>query len=591
MGAQASKPTMKPIATLESTCNAIDGKGYGAYKRIAGDYDFADFSLHIDYVQGDPFASPSRLRAVFPPEVAQIPDELLHTAARRIATADWLNRRLCDEFRPISRARGSGKSGIVGMLRPGQAILERTSLQVDDRGGIVARFTAGLPASGRRVLGRQASEMLLNAIPGSLRRVLAPATRDLDRMRRHALAAEDSETLRSQLLERDLVAFIPNGAVLPRRSGVDDRPLAASEAVTFQAPDGLAITLDAPNRGPILGLGIPRGITLIVGGGYHGKSTLLRAIENGIYDHIEGDGRELAVTDLGAVKIRAEDGRSVAGVDISNFITDLPRREDTAHFWTRNASGSTSQAAAIAEALEVGATCLLIDEDTSATNFMIRDARMQSLIADKDEPITPFIDRARQLYEELGVSTVLVVGGAGDYFDVADTVIGMRRYLPADLTRAAKEIAARFGTARLAEGGPWTRLRERIPDPGSIDARKGRKSVSIKVQTPTRLVFGSEELELGALEQIVEAAQVRAIAQALVHATSVWIDGKRTIRDALTALMEQMQTEGLDVIDPRQPGDYAEFRIFELAAAMGRLRTLRVREPGPAAAGGRIDDA
>lgn len=571
---------MKPITTLESEFNAIDGKGYGAYKRIAGDYAFSDFSFHVDYVQGDPFASPSRLRAVFPPEVAEIPDELLRSDARRTAAADWLNRRLWDEFRSASRTRGSGKSGIVRMLRPGQTILKRTSLQIDEAGGVVARFTAGLPASGRRVLGRQAREMFLSAIPDALRRVLAPATRDLDRMRRHALTAEDSGALRSQLPERGLVAFIPNGALLPRRSGVDDRPMAASEAVTFQAPDGLEVTLDAPNRGPIPGLGIPRGITLIVGGGYHGKSTLLRAVEKGIYDHIEGDGRELAVTDLGAVKIRAEDGRSVAGVDISNFITDLPRREDTANFSTANASGSTSQAAAITEALEVGATCLLIDEDTSATNFMIRDARMQSLIADKDEPITPFIDRARQMYEELGVSTVLVVGGAGDYFDVADTVIGMRQYLPADLTREAKEVAARLRTARLAEGGPWTRLRGRVPDPASIDARKGRKPVSIKVQTPTRVVFGSEELDLGALEQIVEEAQVRAVAQALVHAAASWIDGKRTIREALNALMEQVQTAGLGVIDPREPGDYAEFRIYELAAAMGRLRSLRVRNPG-----------
>lgn len=568
---------MKPIAKLETELKRIDGRGFGSYKQIAGEYDCVDFTLHVDYVQGDPFAAPSRLRAVFHPEVAEIPQELLSTTARRIATADWLNRRLFDEFARISRSRGSGKSGIVRILPPGQAVLERTSLQVDDDGSVVARFTAGLPASGRRVLGRQASEMLASAIPGALRRVLAPATRELDSLNRHALAAEDSAALRSQLTERGLIAFIPNGAILPRRSGVDDRPLPVSEAVAFRAPTELEVELDAPNRGSLRGLGVPRGITLIVGGGYHGKSTLLRAIENGIYDHIEGDGREMAVTDTGAVKIRAEDGRSVAGVDISNFISDLPRGEDTVHFSTSNASGSTSQAAAIAEALEVGATCLLIDEDTSATNFMIRDARMQSLIADDDEPITPFIDRARQIYEELGVSTVLVVGGAGDYFDVADTVIGMRRYLPADLTRKARDVAARYNTARTHEGGPWTTLRERIPNPASIDPRKGRKPVSIKVQTSTRVLFGNEELELAALEQVVEEAQVRAVAQALVHAAAHWMDGKRTARESLSALMDQVRTAGLAVIDSRQPGDYAEFRIFELAAALGRLRTLRVR--------------
>jgi predicted ABC-class ATPase len=573
-----SKRNTMPMKTLESELNAIDGKGYGAYKQIVGTYDFGDFTLHIDYVQGDPFASPSRVRAVFAKDVARIPEELLHSSPRRIAAADWLSRRLYCEFGPISRPRGSGKSGIVRILRPGQAILERTSLQVSEKGAVAVRFTAGLPASGRRVLGRQAADMLLNAVPAALRQVFAPATRDLDDLTRHARLAEDSAGLRAQLAERGLVAFIPNAAILPRHSGVDDRPLTASEAVRLQAPAGLEVTLEAPNRGAIPGLGIPNGITLIVGGGYHGKSTLLRAIENGIYDHIEGDGRELAVTVPGAVKIRAEDGRSIAGVDISNFITDLPRGEDTAHFSTANASGSTSQAAAIAEALEVGATCLLIDEDTSATNFMIRDARMQSLIADEDEPITPFIDRARQMYEELGVSTVLVVGGAGDYFDVADTVIGMRRYRPADLTREAKNIAGRFATERSHEGGRWTRLRERVPDPASIDAQKGRKSVSIKVQTPTRVLFGTEELELSALEQLVEEAQVRAVAQALIFAAGRWLDGRRTVGEALSGLMDQIGAGGLEVIDSRQPGDYAGFRIFELAAALGRLRALRVRE-------------
>jgi predicted ABC-class ATPase len=266
-------------------------------------------------------------------------------------------------------------------------------------------------------------------------------------------------------------------------------------------------------------------------------------------------------------------------VDISNFITGLPRGEDTACFSTDNASGSTSQAAMIAEALEVGASCLLIDEDTSATNFMIRDARMQALVHDDDEPITPFIDRARQMYEELGVSTILVVGGAGDYFDVADTVIGMRAYLPGDLTDAARSVAARLPSERRHEGGSWTPLRDRVPDPASIDARKGQKSVSIKVRTPTRILFGTEELELSALEQIAEPAQVRAIARALVHARERWIDGDRTVRAALEGLVGEIRSHGLDVIDPRQAGDYAGFRIFELAAALGRLRRLRIANP------------
>ena len=441
---------------------------------------------------------------------------------------------------------------------------------------MVVRFTVGLPAKGRRALGRKAAEMLLEDIPGALAAVLAPATQDLDALRHHALLAEDSAALRAQLDVQGLIAFVPNGAILPRISGVDDRPLAGSEAVQFEAPADFRVTLHAPNRGAVDGMGIPRGITLIVGGGYHGKSTLLRAIEYGIYDHIEGDGRELSVTVPGAVKIRAEDGRSIASVDISNFINDLPRGEDTAHFSTTNASGSTSQAAAIAEAIEVGATCLLVDEDTSATNFMIRDARMQALIHDRDEPITPFIDRARQLYDELGVSIVVVVGGAGDYFDIADTVIGMRRYRPSDLTAEARRIADLHGPDRAHEGGAWTPIRTRVPDPATIDARKGKNPASIKVQAPTRVLFGTEELDLGSLEQIIEEGQVRAIAHALFYASEGWIDGRRTVHEAFAGLVDEISRIGLAAIDTRQPGDLAAFRIHELAAALNRLRTLQI---------------
>ena len=567
---------MKHKAKLESQLHGLDGKSYGAYKGIAGGYDYGEFELHIDHVQGDPFAAPSRLRAIFDPDVSQLPDEVLEPDIRRTAAADYLNRCTLRELRRISRPRGSGKSGIVRILAPGQQILDRTSLQIDHRGQVVIRFTAGLPAKGRRALGRQAAEMLLKDIPHALTTTLSPATRDLDALLRHALLAEDSATLRAQLDERGLIAFVPNDAILPRVSGVDDLPLAQSEAVRFEAPAKLRVTLHAPNRGAVDGMGIPRGITLIVGGGYHGKSTLLRAIEYGIYDHIDGDGRELSVTVPGAVKVRAEDGRSIASVDISNFINDLPRGEDTTHFSTTNASGSTSQAAAIIEAIEVGATCLLIDEDTSATNFMIRDARMQALIRDHDEPITPFIDRARQLYDQLAVSTVIVVGGAGDYFDIADTVIGMRRYLPSDLTAEAHKIADLQGTDRAHEGGVWTPIRTRVPDPASIDARKGKKPASIKVQTPTRVLFGTEELDLSSLEQIIEEAQVRAIAQALVYASDRWIDGRRKIHEALVGLMDEISRNGLAVIDSRQPGDLAAFRIHELAAALNRLRTLQV---------------
>ena len=569
---------MRSLDELADRLRSLDGKGYGAYKQVKGAWDAGSFTLEIEYVQGDPYARPSRLRAVLPPETTALPAWSLSPEPRRRATADFLNRRLAEGLRGCSRNRGSGKSGLLEILRPGQEILVRTSLLVSPEGEVEARLRAGLPARGRRILGRQAAEMLVEDLPRAVEGSLPFPALDAEELRRQVETAEDANALRTSLGERGLVAFLADGAGLPRRSGIDDRPLPDEETVPFEPPEGLKVTLETPNSGPLSGLGIPEGVTLIVGGGYHGKSTLLQAIERGVYDHVPGDGRERVVTVPEAVKIRAEDGRRIEGVDISNFISGLPRGRPTTDFRTDDASGSTSQAAAIAEALEVGATCLLVDEDTSATNFMIRDARMQALIADEDEPITPFIDRARSLHRELGVSTVLVVGGSGDYFDVADTVIAMREYRPRKVTEEARRIASELPTDRRAEAGAWREIRPRIPDPDSLDPSRGKRSVSIKTRSKDRVLFGTEEVELGGVEQIVETAQTRAMAQALVWARRHVLGSSCTLREALDETVEQIAADGLDLITPYRMGELAAFRVFELTAFLNRIRSLEVRQ-------------
>ncbi|HKJ92909.1 MAG TPA: P-loop domain-containing protein, partial [Longimicrobiales bacterium] len=339
------------------------------------------------------------------------------------------------------------------------------------------------------------------------------------------------------------------------------------------------VTLQAPFAGAVRGLGVPHGVTLIAGGGYHGKSTLLHAIQAGVYDHAPGDGRERVVTVDTAVKVRAEDGRRVEGVDIGNFIGPLPGGQDTGCFRTDNASGSTSQAAAICEALEVGATALLLDEDTSATNFMIRDARVQRLTPGEQEPITPFIDRARQLADELGVSTLLVVGGSGDYFDVADTVIAMRAYLPADVTAEARRIVTDMPARRRREGGPWRPITARVPLPASIDPSDGRRKVKIRTRSEDRVSFGAQDVDLAAVEQIVEPAQTRAMAEALVWARGKALQGRNDVRAALSQIAAAVRDQGLDVLHPGEVGELAAFRVFELAAFLNRLRSFEIR-PG-----------
>ncbi len=570
--------TMKPIDTLLDDLRALDGKGYGAYKSVKGGYQAPRFALHIDYVQGDPYASPSRFRAVASPEEAALPGWALRTPDRRRAAADYINRALDRAFRAATGTSGSGKSGQLRILRPGQQVLERTSVTVAGDGQVAVRFRVGLPAKGRRTLGRSAADLVGGTVIEALAAGLLFESLDADALRTHVETVEDAGALRAQLRDHRLVAFVADGARLPRRSGVDDRPL-EDDVVPFRAPDALRLALEAPNAGPVEGMGVPDGMTLIVGGGYHGKSTLLRALERGVYDHIPGDGRERVVTVPEAVKIRAEDGRSVAGTDISNFIGRLPGGETTDRFRTENASGSTSQAAAIMEALEVGARVLLLDEDTSATNFMIRDGRMQRLIARDHEPITPFIDRVRQLSEERKVSTMAVIGGSGDYFDVADTVIAMKEYVPAEVTAEAREVAGALPTERESEAGPWAEVAERRPVPRSIDARRGRRSVSIKVRGRDRVSFGTHTVELGAVEQIVETAQTRAIAHALVWARDQAIDGERGMADALERVMEDIASRGLASVHPHGIGELAAFRRFELAAFLNRLRTLETEAP------------
>lgn len=594
----------------------LDNRNYKAYKDILGSYELPDFTLIVDYVQGDPFAAPTKIRVQVPHRVAGFPQELYSNRSREIALRDYLSRQADGVARALSGRRGTGKSGSIGVTKMGQEILERTSVYLIDtekkekqrekpipakpisavnlaleRGkprmetaktnpkGIEVRLVVGLPASGRRILGRQGAQMLCEDIPQIVHRALKYEQLDPEACRRHVETAEDADWLREQLPSKNLVAFVANGSILPRRSGVDDRPL-ASQPIPFESAPELEVEFDLPNNGKIKGMGIPAGVTLIAGGGYHGKSTLLRAMELGVYNRVPGDGREFVVTSPGAVKVRAEDGRSVVGVDISPFINRLPQGRSTDRFTTENASGSTSQAANIMEALEAGGSglVLLVDEDTAATNFMIRDRRMQELISKDREPIVPFIDKVRQLYTDCGVSTILVMGGSGDYFDVADLVIAMENFQPCEVTEKARAIAKQYATGRTAEGGEeFGNIKQRVPLPASLDPSGGRRDVRLKVRDVDEVVFGNEDVDLGAVEQLVSTDQLRAIAAAMVYAKKQYMDGDRSLGEILDGVMEDIGSRGLEILVPFPEGDLAMFRRFELAAAINRLRTLAIK--------------
>ncbi|MBW2145478.1 MAG: ABC-ATPase domain-containing protein [Deltaproteobacteria bacterium] len=571
---------------LRQKLRRIDRKGYKVYKEISGAYDFRGFVLHIDHVQGDPFATPSRLRICVSQKTARFPEELYSNAIRCTALEDYLTRSFHAAIRRHCKGnRGIGHSGLIGILAPGQEVLVRTSALVTGE-AVEARIVMGLPAAGRTILGREAEEMFFNELPKLVESALNYRNLRADQLAEHVRVVEDQEALRQELDRMGLVAFVANGAVLPRRSGIDDRPLVVGDSgdtplVLFQSPPSLEVEMMPPSGRLVRGMGIPRGITLIVGGGFHGKSTLMNALARGIYNYVPGDGREEVVCLPDAVQIRAEDGRRIEKVDISPFIRNLPFGKDTSRFCTDNASGSTSQASNIMEALEMGARLLLIDEDTSATNFMIRDERMQELVAKEKEPITPFVDKVRQLYDEYGVSTILVMGGSGDYFDVAHTVLMMDDYMPQDVTQRATEIITKHRTRRKAEGGEhFGRAPKRRVDPESFDPSRGRREVKIDVRTLDNLAFGRTPVDLSAVEQLIHIGQTRTIGEIILYFSRRYAGHRFTLHEGLHRVMDDIHREGLDVLSPGRPGNLAMVRSFEVASAINRMRTLRVLDEG-----------
>jgi predicted ABC-class ATPase len=556
---------------LQATLDRIDHKGYGAYKDLSGTYDLGSFSLFIDRVQRDPFAPPSLIR-VRTKENTFDPG-LFENAVRRVAFEDFLTRAVDAAIREVVRGnRGTGGSGRVEIQRPSQVVVPRSSMVVSPQ-YVEARMAVGLPARGRTVDARAARTVLLEELPGVVRRALAPDGVDVDLARLHVETVEDADNLRRRLPELGLVAFVADGSILPRESGASDKPLREG-AVPFEGPEELRVSVELPNRGEIVGMGIPEGITLVAGGGFHGKSTLLSALSWGVYDHAAGDGREYVVARPDAVKIRAEDGRSVAGVDISAMIGELPRGRSTQNFSTPNASGSTSQAANIAEALEVGTSLFLVDEDTSATNFMIRDERMRELV--RKEPISPFIDLVRPLHRTLGVSTVVVVGGVGDYLDVADRVILMEDYEPSDATPQAREVTSKFPPRAPVGDKDIRPPKGRRVRASSIDLRRGRREIA-RGRGLRTIEFGRERVDLSYLEQLAEAGQTQAIARVIGEFAAA--GESRRVKEVVEEALDSIAENGLDFLGNFRghPGELSLPRAHEVAAAINRIRTLEGR--------------
>lgn len=569
---------MKSSEDLRVSLRAINRKSYPAYKSLAGSYSFGKYILNIEHVQGDPFAAPSRLSVKVNHKIAGFPAEYYGTKWNKTALEDYLIRRFhkqADRF--CFQAKGSGKSGIITVSRPGQEVLERTACEVGSD-GITVRFEVGFPANGRTINATELEKILFDFLPVCVEQSLYYAKTPKQELEKVIFLAEDQQYIREELKKQEMVAFIADGSVLPRESGVSDRPL--KDGVPFHAPETMAVTLQLPHKGALRGMGIKKGITLIAGGGYHGKSTLLKALERGVYNHISGDGREYVITEETALKLRAEDGRKITNTDISLFINHLPNGKDTKSFCTLDASGSTSQAANIVEGIEAGSRLLLIDEDTSATNFMVRDDLMQRVVAREKEPITPFLERASDLYEQAGISTILVVGSCGSYFYIADKIIQMDSYQAVDITDGTKELLKSYpAPAVTAPGFHLPSGRREIDLSGSVQKRKTyrgdgyvKERLKIKRMGKTAFSVGKENLDLRYVEQLVDEEQTQTLAYLLRYAKEHYGEGKNDVSSVVKALERILKAKGLAGIcdGGNVPSGLAMPRVQEIFACFNR---------------------
>lgn len=554
---------------LKQILTEIEGKGYKAYKQLTGHYRFSTFRLSIDHVQGDPYAMPSRISLRVEAAQHGVPASFWVTRIRQTALEDYLGRAISTAIKAHVRGRrGTGHSGQVRIATSGQQILQRNAVLIEGS-TIEARLLFALPADGRSTRIADARAMFFDELPKVVAEGLVYLEHELADIDRQVKQVEDQDYLRRWLVEAQGVAFVADHSLLARKSGIDDRPLI--DGVPFISPVSMRRSLTLPNRGEISGMFIPHGVTLIVGGGFHGKSTLLQALERGIYNHLPSDGRELVVTTPGAVKIRAEDHRAISMSDISPFIGTLPGDRSTASFSTDNASGSTSQAANIIEALECGADCLLIDEDTSATNFMIRDQRMQQLVSAAQEPITPLLHRVRELYEAEGVSTVIVTGGSGEYLAVADRVILLDNYIPRDVSKRAAQLAG-SPPPQASSAVPLRGDKIRSFDAARFDSRRSDGKRRIDVREPKLIDYGRHRIDLNRVEQLVDPGQTETIGRLLDYCARHFVGHAAGLIGALNQGLQDVEEQGLDILFPWKVGHLAVPRLYELAAAANRLR-------------------
>lgn len=581
------------MKALYQKIRSLQGKNYGLYKSLADrSWDFGDFVLEFLHVQGDPYAPASRVMIKASLLMLGFPSEWGGSFERRLALSDYLYRRLS----ALVREKYPDRDAAVVFDTAGPEMLVRNALWVDN-GELRACLQVRLPGDGRKIQAEAAAEILTMVLPDLVSAALYNSGESKKdgvepELVEHYRVLAERKVILSQLEERGLCAFVPDGAVLPRASGLSELPMEG--AVPFVSPEEMAVTLVANGR-EIRGMGIPKGITVISGGAFHGKSTLLQALTKSVYPHIPGDGREGIVVSESAVRVGVEDGRSVRGTDLSQFVRDLPGGISTKNFTTACASGSTSEAANLMEAMEAGSDVFLIDEDSSAVNFLIRDVRVRKLLGDDREPLIPLTDRIREIK---GRSFILVAGACGDFLDLADNIIVMASYKAECARINGKNVAAGLGDSAVGSAaGDGAKVVPGLPAfvepecrdfaeyvkpllPSLRPASAVERQVKVKISGDTLLQIGflvSDTSKAGALvdkqQRFGAGFMLLNLCQnAASNNDANGESAKATIMERINALCEKIKNVGFRNLPQGLSREMSLPRPIDIACVLYRLR-------------------
>ena len=549
---------------LEKQLTQINKKGYKTYQQLKNIYQYPTYTLHLDYIQKDPYAKPSKAHITIKQDTHKIPEKLYNTPPRKTA----LETIITQKFHQETLKHKYNHKAKITIPHNNQEILIRNNIEITKE-KLTIYFNIGLPANGRRINSQEAQKLLNSILPQIIKNTCNYQKYDKEYLLKTVITNEDATYIRNNLKQKKIVTFIANNSILPRKTGNNDKPL--KTAKPFKTPETLKQEYITNNNTKIIGMGIPEGITIIIGGGYHGKTTLLESIQNGVYNHIYQDGREYTITDKTATKIKAENGRNIEKVNINSFISNTPNNINTKQFTTNNASGSTSQATNLIEAIEAGSKLILIDEDTSATNFMIQDPLMQEIITTQKEPITPLTDQIQNIKKQ-NISIIIVTGGTSQYLKYADTIIQMDNYQAQDITQKVKKIL----TKKKQNYKPIEKKLEyttRKPAKNCINPYKGRKKVTKNKELNT-ILFGTEIIDIKDIEQLICHDQAQTISIILDYITK-YIDSKTSIKEIILQVDKDIQEKGLNILS-KNNHSLVYVRPIDIAAAINRIRSLKI---------------